>query len=183
MLNTNPSWLLLQSSIRVVWARLQGLVDFIGFHPLDKAIYAKIWLIILCDFLIPNFMKLFQCSREIDTKVMDMREVCLTLFKHTFEKSHHVGKGVLSKFKLELLLYIWSWHLHYHLTCHVWAQTHCLTGDKHLGCYSPPPLKESRPEIQDERLLWKRDMLPVSNISDSFMLHSIQASEGPNLSR
>jgi hypothetical protein len=27
----------------------------------------------------------------------------------------------------------------------------CLTGDKHLGCYSPPPLKESCPEIQNGR--------------------------------
>jgi hypothetical protein len=25
--------------------------------------------------------------------------------------------------------------------------------DKHLGCYNPPPLKESRPEIRSERLL------------------------------
>jgi hypothetical protein len=25
--------------------------------------------------------------------------------------------------------------------------------NKHLGCYSPPPLKESRPEIRRERLL------------------------------
>jgi hypothetical protein len=27
------------------------------------------------------------------------------------------------------------------------------TGDKHLGYYSPPPLKESCPEIRNERLL------------------------------
>ena len=66
------------------------------------------------------------------------------------------------------------WHLHHHLICHVEAQTYCLTGGKHLGCYSLPPLKESRPEIRCERLLRKRDMLPVSNISDSFRLHSFK---------
>ena len=33
------------------------MVDFIGFHPLDKAIHAKIGLIISCDFLIPNFTR------------------------------------------------------------------------------------------------------------------------------
>jgi hypothetical protein len=27
----------------------------------------------------------------------------------------------------------------------------CLTSDKHLGCYSPPPLKESCPEIWNGR--------------------------------
>ena len=82
---------------------MQGLVDYIGFHPLNKAIHAKIRLIISCDFFIPNFMKLFQCSRELDTKVMHMREVCLTLFKHTFEKGQRVSKGVLSRFKLGLI--------------------------------------------------------------------------------
>ena len=124
------------SARRVVWARYQGLVDFICFHSLDKAIQAKIWLIILCDFLIPNFMKLFQCSRQLDTKVMHMREVCLTLFLHELNKGSHVSKGVSSKFKLELTLVDLIFHLHCHLTCHIWAQTHCLTGDKHLGCYN-----------------------------------------------
>jgi hypothetical protein len=32
------------------------------------------------------------------------------------------------------------------------VQNPCLTGDKHRGCYSPRPLKESCPEIQGERL-------------------------------
>ena len=90
------------SASRVVWARYQGLVDFIGFHPLDKAIRAKIWLIISCDFLIPNFMKLFQCSRELDTKVMHMREVCLTLFLHELNKGPYVSNCAWPKFKLEL---------------------------------------------------------------------------------
>jgi hypothetical protein len=65
-----------------------------------------------------------------------MKEAPSTLFKHTFEKGLHVSKGVLSKFKLGSFSKIGPWHLCHHLTCHVWAQTHCLTSDKHLGCYS-----------------------------------------------
>ena len=86
---------------------------------------------------------------------------------------------MLPKFKLELALVELILTPSSPLNMSCLSSTHCLTGGKHLGCYSPPPLKESRPEIQDGRLLWKRDMLPVSNISDSFRLHSIEASEGP----
>jgi hypothetical protein len=54
-----------------------------------------------------------------------------------------------------------SWTLFHRLgfdifitTSHVMfeLQNPCLTGDKHLGCYSPPPLKESHLEIRGERL-------------------------------
>jgi hypothetical protein len=118
------------------------LVDNTCFHSLNSAIQAlskaiptRIWLIILCDFLIPNFMKLFQWSlKRISWKGLSC--------KH----------GALSKFRFSSIAYIWLWHLQHHLVCLVWAQTHCLTKDKHLGCYNPPPLKESDLEIQGERL-------------------------------
>ena len=42
------------------------------FQSLDKTIHAKIWLIISCDFLIPNFMKLFHGSRWMHGDVMYM---------------------------------------------------------------------------------------------------------------
>jgi hypothetical protein len=38
---------------------------------------------------------------------------------------------------------------------------------KHLGCYSPPPLKESRPEIQSERLLRVEQHVTPVHISDN----------------
>jgi hypothetical protein len=49
--------------------------------------------------------------------------------------------------------------------------------DKHLGCYGPPPLKESRPEIQNGRSLRKRDMLSSSNIRYSIQLQSFNIGE------
>jgi hypothetical protein len=45
------------------------------------------------------------------------------------------SKGATSKFRLGLASIGWPWHHHLHLIYHVWAQTHCLTGGKHLGCY------------------------------------------------
>jgi hypothetical protein len=74
------------------------LVDITSFHLPHETIEERLQLIIPCDFLAPNFMKPFQWS--LDTKVMLMKEPCLTLLQHTFEKGQHVSKGVLSKFKL-----------------------------------------------------------------------------------
>ena len=64
-----------------------------------------------------------------------MKPVSLTSLKYIFWKGLSCKQGVLSKFKLSSISYIWLWLLQHHLICHVWAQTHCLTGDKHLGCY------------------------------------------------
>ena len=47
-------------------------------------------------------MKLFQCSRELETKVMHMREVCLTLFLHELNNGPYVSNCAWPKFKLEL---------------------------------------------------------------------------------
>ena len=91
------------SASRVVWARYQGLVDFIGFHPLDKAIHAKIWLIISCDFFIPNFMKLFHGSRWMHVDVMYMEEACLELLLHNLNKGPYVSKGAIFEFRLGLI--------------------------------------------------------------------------------
>jgi hypothetical protein len=44
-------------------------------------------------------------------------------------------------------------HSFYPLILRVKVRTRGRADDKHLGCYSPPPLKESRPEIRNERLL------------------------------
>ena len=57
------------------------------------------------------------------------------IYIYIFWKGLSCKQGVLSKFKLSSISYIWLWLLQHHLICHVWAQTHCLTGDKHLGCY------------------------------------------------
>jgi hypothetical protein len=40
-------------------------------------------------------------------------------------------------------------------------------GDKHLGCYNPPPLKESRPKIRSGRLLRVEKHVTSVHISDS----------------
>ena len=69
-------------------------------------------------------------------------------------------------------LQVWTRALGYYWTYHVGAKTHCLTGDKHLGCYSPPPLKESRPEIRCERLLWEEKLViqfPTSVIALGYL--------------
>jgi hypothetical protein len=50
------------------------------------------------------------------------------------------------------------------------------TGDKHLGCYSPPPLKESRPEIRSERLLRVEKHVTHVHISDNYEALQIKAS-------
>ena len=52
-----------------------------------------------------------------------------------------------------------------------------LTGDKHLGCYSPPPLKESRPEIRCERLLREEKLViqfPTSVIALGYLTSKYQ---------
>jgi hypothetical protein len=48
--------------------------------------------------------------------------------------------------------------------------THYLIGDKHLGCYSPPPLKESRPEIRNGRPFKEETRYLVPNICYSIQL-------------
>jgi hypothetical protein len=106
-----------------------------------------------------------------------MKQVPLTSLKHISWKGLSCKQGVLSKFKLSSISYIWLWHLQHHLICHVWAQTHCLTADKHLGCYNPPPLKESRPEIQGERLSREDKHVihfPTSAIALGYLASSIR---------
>jgi hypothetical protein len=50
--------------------------------------------------------------------------------------------------------------------------------DKHLGCYNPPPLKESRPEIRCEGLFKGRETCYlVSNIRYSIQLQSFNIGE------
>jgi hypothetical protein len=46
-------------------------------------------------------------------------------------------------------------------------------GNKHLGCYNPPPLKESRPEIRSERLL--RVEKHVTYVHISVIIRQFQA--------
>jgi hypothetical protein len=104
-----------------------------------------------------------------------MKEAHPTLLKHIFWKGQHTSKGVLSKFKLGLIF------IYYILTSSSllnlsWAQTHCLTGDEHLGCYSPPPLRESHPEIQGERLSREEKHVihfPTSAIALGYLASSI----------
>ena len=165
------------SASRVVWARYQGLVDFIGFHPLDKAIHAKIWLIISCDFD-SKLHKTFPVI-NIDGYWCETHEdIPITLAKHISWKGPtckarvqytSLGWGSFPK--------VWPWHLHRHSICHVWAQTHSLTSDKHLGCYSPPPLKESRPEIRCKRLLREEkhvNQFPTSVIAVCYLTSEYQ---------
>ena len=70
-----------------------------------------------------------------------------TLLKHTSEKGQHRSKVCCPSLSWGSFLESWSQHLchhlqvwtralDYHWTCHIGAQTHCLTGDKHLGCYT-----------------------------------------------
>ena len=119
-------------------------------------------------------MKLFHSSRWVEIDVRHMKETPSTLLRCISEKGQYTSKGVLPTFKLELTL------VDLILTPSSPLNMPCLSSNPLLnwwqtpGCYNPPPLKESRPEIQDERLLWKGDMLPVSNISDSFRLHSFK---------
>jgi hypothetical protein len=87
------------------------------------------------------------------------------------------SKGATSKFRLGLASIGWPWHHHLHLIYHVWAQTHCLTGGKHLGCYNPPPLKESRPEIRCEELSKGREAcypMPTSASASGYLASSIR---------
>jgi hypothetical protein len=62
------------------------------------------------------------------------------------------------------------------------AEVHirCLTGDKHLRCYSPPSLKESRPEIWSEKLLRAEKHVTPVHISDN---HKIVPSKDECLRR
>ena len=88
---------------------------------------------------------------EIDVRYM--KEAPSTLLRYISEKGQYASKGVLPKFKLELTL------VHLILTPSSPLNMSCLSSNpslnwwQHLGCYSPPPLKESRPEIRCERLL------------------------------
>ena len=56
----------------------------------------------LCDFLIPNFMKLFHGSRWMHVDVMYMEEACLELLLHNLNKGPYVSNCAWPKFKLEL---------------------------------------------------------------------------------
>ena len=69
-----------------------------------------------------------------------------TLLNQTSKKGQHRSKVCCPSLSWGSFLESWSQHLchhlqvwttalDYHWTCHVGAQTHCLTGDKHLGCY------------------------------------------------
>ena len=82
---------------------------------------------------------------EID--VRNMQGAHSTLLRHTFEKGQHLSKGYSPSLSWDSFLESWSQHLCHHLqvwtraldshlTCHVGAQTYCLTGDKHLGCHT-----------------------------------------------
>jgi hypothetical protein len=78
---------------------------------------------------------------------------------------------------VRLISISWPCHHHLHLIYRVWAQTHCLTGGKHLGCYSHPPLKESRPEIRCEGLFKEREacyLIPTSIRASDYLASRIR---------
>ena len=58
-----------------------------------------------CDFLIPNFTKLFQSSMWVEIDVRHMKEAPSTLLRYISEKGQYASKCVLLKFKLELALH------------------------------------------------------------------------------
>jgi hypothetical protein len=58
-------------------------------------------------------------------------------------------------------------HPFYPLILRVKVHTRCRAEYKHLGCYNPPPLKESCPEIRSERLLRVEKYVTHVHISDN----------------
>jgi hypothetical protein len=59
------------------------------------------------------------------------------------------------------------YHPFYPPLSRVKVRTRGRADDKHLGCYNPPPLKESCPEIRNERLLNVEKHVTLVHISDN----------------
>ena len=51
------------------------------------------------------------------------------------------------------------------------------TGDQHLGCYNPTPLKESRPEIQNGRFLREEEQTNHQSQQDKVTLEKIDVDD------
>jgi hypothetical protein len=66
-------------------------------------------------------------------------------------------------------------HSFYPLILRVKVRTRCRAEYKNQVCYSPPPLKESRPEIRSESLLRVEKHVTHVHISDN---HQAVLSEG-----
>ena len=82
------------------------------------------------------------------------------------------SKGAISKLRLGLISIGLTLTPPLSLNLSCLSLNPLLTGDKHLGCYSPPPLKESRPEIWCERLLREEKLViqfPTSVIALGYL--------------
>jgi hypothetical protein len=94
----NPSWLLFMSVSRGVWARLQGLIDFISSHSLNKAIQAKMWL--FDSKLYETFPIVKVDGTRCDAHEMSTFNITQA---YIWTKGQQASRGVLSKFKLRFI--------------------------------------------------------------------------------